>query len=165
MLSWKKLQLGNSAKNATIKMSTGNPVSSEAADYGGRCHQDGTLALLRCLRGQLAVPGAWGRFHSHQIRLIIKSSKKNVVLFALADNGNYVSKPARVVVFWLIFLSPIPSRFNHSIKDWQCRQMWLFVLCQEHSTDINYLCCLYWHPVKTNKVVDRLSHGSGSHTG
>jgi hypothetical protein len=53
-------------------------------------------------------------------------------------------------------LSPIPSRFNHSIKDWQCRQMWFFVLCQEHSTDINCQCQLHWHPIKTNKVVDRL---------
>jgi hypothetical protein len=53
-------------------------------------------------------------------------------------------------------LSPIPSRFNHSIKDWRCRQMWLFVLCQEHSTDFNYQCQLHWHPVKTNKIVDRL---------
>jgi hypothetical protein len=56
----------------------------------------------------------------------------------------------------LLFLSPIPSRFNHSIKDWQCRQMWFFVLCQEHSTDINCQCQLHWHPIKTNKVVDRL---------
>jgi hypothetical protein len=23
-------------------------------------------------------------------------------------------------------------------KDWRSRQMWLFVLCQEHNTDINY---------------------------
>jgi acyl-CoA synthetase (AMP-forming)/AMP-acid ligase II len=62
-------------------------------------------------------------------------------------------------------LSPIPSRFNHYMKDWQYRQMWLFALCQEHSTDINYQCWLHWHPIKTNKVVDRLSHGSGSHSG
>jgi hypothetical protein len=26
-----------------------------------------------------------------------------------------------------VFLSPIPSRFKISIKDWQSRQMWLFV--------------------------------------
>jgi hypothetical protein len=57
---------------------------------------------------------------------------------------------------YIVFLSPIPSRFNHSIKDWRCRQMWLFVLCQEHSTDINYQCQLHWHPIKKNKVVDRL---------
>jgi hypothetical protein len=43
----------------------------------------------------------------------------------------------------LAFLPPIPSRFNHSIKDWRCRQVWLFVLCQEHSTDINYQCRLH----------------------
>jgi hypothetical protein len=40
-------------------------------------------------------------------------------------------------------LSPILSRLNHSMKDWRCRQMWLFVLCQEHSTDINYHCWLH----------------------
>jgi hypothetical protein len=55
-----------------------------------------------------------------------------------------------------LFLLPIPSRFNHSIKDWRSRQMWLFVLCQEHSTDINYQCQLHWHPIKTYKIVDRL---------
>jgi hypothetical protein len=65
----------------------------------------------------------------------------------------------------LPFLSPIPSRFNHSIKDWRCRQMWLFVLCQEQNTDINYQSWLHWHPVKKNKVMDRLSHGLGSHSG
>jgi hypothetical protein len=46
---------------------------------------------------------------------------------------------------------------NHSIKDWQCRQMWLFVLCQEHGTDIYYQCWLHWQPIKINKVV-RLSN-------
>jgi hypothetical protein len=51
----------------------------------------------------------------------------------------------------VFFLSPIPSTFNHSIKDWWYRQMWLFVLSQEHSTDINYQCWLHWHPIETNK--------------
>jgi hypothetical protein len=47
------------------------------------------------------------------------------------------------------FLSPIPSRFNHSIKDWRSRQMWLFVLCQEHSTDTQtyeYVTLVYPRP-------------------
>jgi hypothetical protein len=64
------------------------------------------------------------------------------------------------ILFFFFYLSPIPSRFNHSIKDWQFRQVWLFVLCQEHSADINYQCWLHWHPIKINKVVDRLSHAS-----
>jgi hypothetical protein len=36
-------------------------------------------------------------------------------------------------------------------RDWRSRQMWLFALCQEHKTDINYHCWLHWH---------KLSHGS-----
>jgi hypothetical protein len=64
-------------------------------------------------------------------------------------------------LFWhSFFSSPIPSSFNYFIKDWRLRQMWLFVLCQEHSTDIIYQCWLHWHPIKITKVVDRLSHGS-----
>jgi hypothetical protein len=42
---------------------------------------------------------------------------------------------------------------NHSIKDWRSRQMWLFVLCQEHTTDVNYQSWLHWHPVMTNKIL------------
>jgi hypothetical protein len=51
-------------------------------------------------------------------------------------------------------LLSISSRFKHSIRDWRCRQMSLFVLCQEHSTDINCQCWLHWQPFKINKVVD-----------
>jgi hypothetical protein len=29
--------------------------------------------------------------------------------------------------------------------------MWIFVLCQAHSTDINHQRWLHWHPVKINK--------------
>jgi hypothetical protein len=41
-------------------------------------------------------------------------------------------------------------------KDWRSRQMWLFVLCQEHSTDINYQCWLHWHPAQAFAIVDAL---------
>jgi hypothetical protein len=47
--------------------------------------------------------------------------------------------------------------FHNTIKDWRCRQMLLFVLCQEHSSDVNYQCWLHWHPVKINKVLEKLS--------
>jgi hypothetical protein len=45
-------------------------------------------------------------------------------------------------------------------KYWRSRQMWLFVLCQEHSTDINYQCWLHWHPSHVFATLDKLSHGS-----
>jgi hypothetical protein len=45
-------------------------------------------------------------------------------------------------------------------KDWQSRQMWLFVLCQEHNTDINNQCWLHWHPSQAFAILDKLSHGS-----
>jgi hypothetical protein len=35
-----------------------------------------------------------------------------------------------------LFLSLILSRFNHSIKDWRFGEMWLFALCQVHSTEV-----------------------------
>jgi hypothetical protein len=45
-------------------------------------------------------------------------------------------------------------------KDWQSRQIWLFVLCQEHNTDINYQSWLHWHPSQAFETLDKLSHGS-----
>jgi hypothetical protein len=41
-------------------------------------------------------------------------------------------------------------QIHHSIMDWQFRQMWLFNLYQEHSTNINYQRCLHWHPININ---------------
>jgi hypothetical protein len=35
--------------------------------------------------------------------------------------------------------------------------MWLFVLCQEHNTDISYQCRLHWHPFLAFAIVDKLS--------
>jgi hypothetical protein len=46
-------------------------------------------------------------------------------------------------------------------RDWRSRQMWLFVLCQEHNTDIDYQCWLHWHPFHVFATLDKLSHGSG----
>jgi hypothetical protein len=60
-------------------------------------------------------------------------------------------------------LLPIPSRFNHSIKDWRCRQMWLFVLCQEHSTDTKKAFCALaaWSTVVLGSIWVRRSNPSG----
>jgi hypothetical protein len=45
-------------------------------------------------------------------------------------------------------------------RDWRSRQIWLFVLCQEHNTDIDYQCWLHWHPFQAFATLDKLSHGS-----
>jgi hypothetical protein len=44
-------------------------------------------------------------------------------------------------------------------NDSRRKQMWLFVLCQEHNTDINYQCWLHWHPSQAFATLDKLSHG------
>jgi hypothetical protein len=76
--------------------------------------------------------------------------KQSYILYTSGDTARHKN----TVCVNSPFLSPISSRFNHSIKDWQYRQMWLFVLCQEQNSDINYQCWLHWHLVKKNKVVD-----------
>jgi hypothetical protein len=45
-------------------------------------------------------------------------------------------------------------------RDWRSRQIWLFVLCQEHNTDIDYQSWLHWHPFQAFATLDKLSHGS-----
>jgi hypothetical protein len=46
------------------------------------------------------------------------------------------------------FFVAIIFQINHFINRWRFGQMWLFVLFQEHNTDMMYQCRLHWHPIK-----------------
>jgi hypothetical protein len=66
----------------------------------------------------------------------------------------------RFLNFFFFFFVANTFQIQPFHRDWQSRQMWLFVLCQEHSTDINYQCWLHWHPSHVFATLDKLSHGS-----
>jgi hypothetical protein len=44
-------------------------------------------------------------------------------------------------------------RSTISLKRWGFGQLVLFVLCQEHSTLLKYLCWLNWRPIKIDKTM------------
>jgi hypothetical protein len=64
--------------------------------------------------------------------------------------------------FFANFL-PIPSRFNHSIKDWYAGRYGFFFYTRSIALTLIISAGCTGTPL--NKVVDRLSHGSGSHSG
>jgi hypothetical protein len=91
----------------------------------------------------------------HFFNLLLRHHSTHLPAILLGGGGEEIFQPiwADSTEPFIAFFAEL-SHLNRHISSYaETRQMWPFVLCQEHSTDIIYQGSLHWHPIKIDKTM------------